>query len=354
MDENKDFCFVIMPTGEDFDQIYEYAVEKAVQGHNMECILVHNIPGQGNIIAEITDRIYNAKLVIADLTNNTPEILYELGLTHGLLNNVIMITQNSDDLPFDLNNYRVIQYSTRVGGDRELKEKINSSIEKLSEWIDKSNPIRTYLPAAKLPVTVEKYNEIKAEMDRAKNEVIALKQEEDNFRKTKNELTQKAKELDDTKKALTTTQKELFNLVQADEELKKTGIELSNTTRELNNLEQKIEAVQIERDEQSETLKIKDGALKHCEQKVDEYKEQVKEIQKLRDENNKLQAIKDFAEQFFQNAIDSEFKDMEVGKAIDSFKNEMENKGEVVINFPSPKNRQKTTQRNRVKFIKIN
>ncbi|MDM8515088.1 pentapeptide repeat-containing protein [Desulfobacterales bacterium HSG16] len=302
MEEKKNFCFVIMPTGKGFDEIYKYAVKEAVRKYDMECILVHNIPGQGNIIAEIIERIYNAKLVIADLTNNTSEILYELGLTHGLLNNVIMITQNYEDLPFDLKNYRVIQYSTDVGCDRELKEKINSSIEKLSEWIDKSNPVKTYLPKSKIPIAAEKYSEIKAKLDQA----------EDNFKRTENKLAQKAKELDDTKNEMAKTQKKLSSLLQAEEKLKKTGIELSNTIQEFNDVKQKFDAAKRTIDERSEALQDKNGEIKHYEQKNERYIQQAKEIQELQDKNDQLQEIRNFSEKFFRKILRDNVKNLTI------------------------------------------
>lgn len=54
-------------------------------------------------------------LVVADMTDLNPNVMYEVGLVHGMNTPIIMITQDVEGLPFDLRSYRALDYSPVVG-----------------------------------------------------------------------------------------------------------------------------------------------------------------------------------------------------------------------------------------------
>lgn len=64
------------------------------------------------IIKDIWAAINNAKVIIAELTTRNPNVMYELGLSHALNKPVVMISQSTDDIPFDLRSLRCILYDT--------------------------------------------------------------------------------------------------------------------------------------------------------------------------------------------------------------------------------------------------
>ena len=51
-----------------------------------------------------------AKVLVAELTTKNPNVFYELGLAHALEKPVVLVTSNTDDVPFDLRHIRVILY----------------------------------------------------------------------------------------------------------------------------------------------------------------------------------------------------------------------------------------------------
>jgi len=182
---SNEICFVIMPSDDKlFNTMYDLAIKPAVESGNMECIRVDKIPGGGNITGDIVEHIHKAGVVIADLTAGKPEILYELGLAHGLLNNVIMLTQNIDELPFDLKNYRVIEYHTGLGGDKVLKEEIIKSIETLDNWSEKSNPVKTFLPPDIRSAPASGHTAVRQELETSQAELDHTKKELSELRLT--------------------------------------------------------------------------------------------------------------------------------------------------------------------------
>jgi hypothetical protein len=66
--------------------------------------------------------ILSAKVIIADITGRNPNVFYELGVAIG--KDVIIITQNLDDIPFDINRYRCIQYEDNADGYDKLESEL--------------------------------------------------------------------------------------------------------------------------------------------------------------------------------------------------------------------------------------
>jgi nucleoside 2-deoxyribosyltransferase len=61
---------------------------------------------------EITDAIERADLVIADVSEQNPSVMYELGYSHALRKQTILLlsTEKSGNVPFDLAGYQMLTY----------------------------------------------------------------------------------------------------------------------------------------------------------------------------------------------------------------------------------------------------
>lgn len=105
-------AFIIMPFGEGFDEIYALFISVALIEAGYEVLRADDIRSQQNILKDIVASIANSDLIVADLTGANPNVYYEVGLAHAFRKQVILMTQEIDDLPFDLRSYRVISYST--------------------------------------------------------------------------------------------------------------------------------------------------------------------------------------------------------------------------------------------------
>jgi len=53
---------------------------------------------------------------LCDCTGRNPNVFYEAGIAHTLGREVILITQNEQDIPFDLRHRRYIRYLDNVEG----------------------------------------------------------------------------------------------------------------------------------------------------------------------------------------------------------------------------------------------
>lgn len=141
-------CFVITPIGPNgspirrkIDGVIECAIRPALE-NKYEVIVSHEEKNSGSIKSNIIKNIYECDLVIANLTTQNPNVMYEVALRHAVAKPIIHITENLDDLHFDINDHRTIEYRDDMKGVIELREQIISllsSIENSNERI--SNPI---------------------------------------------------------------------------------------------------------------------------------------------------------------------------------------------------------------------
>ncbi|MBI5694367.1 MAG: hypothetical protein HZC51_01315 [Nitrospirae bacterium] len=117
-------AFVIMPFDNEFTKIYTDLIKPALEGAGYIVTRADSPIDQQNILHDIVHGIADSDLVVAELTSQNPNVLYELGLAHGLKRPTVLIAQSMEDVPFDLRTYRVIVYSTRFDEIVELTSKL--------------------------------------------------------------------------------------------------------------------------------------------------------------------------------------------------------------------------------------
>lgn len=124
--------FVIMPFSGDLKPIYELVIKPFITDIlKMECLRADEIYSDRTVMQDIWENIQRAEIVLADLTDRNPNVMYELGFCHVLWKKTILITQKIDDVPFDLKGYRLIPYEPSIGGAERLKEGLKLTIEAL-------------------------------------------------------------------------------------------------------------------------------------------------------------------------------------------------------------------------------
>ena len=130
----KDSVFVIMPFTQDWsNDVWEQVIKPAVREIGMTPIRADDLYGQ-KIMEDVWQSILKAAIIICDTTGRNPNVFYELGIAHTLGKKVLLLTQNIDDIPFDLQAFRHIEYKVTLSGGNHLKEKIKAHIkESLSD-----------------------------------------------------------------------------------------------------------------------------------------------------------------------------------------------------------------------------
>lgn len=118
---------VMMPFDPSFDVVYE-TIERAVQDVGMECIRVDNIWEHDHVMGDVLSLLWRARVVVADLTGRNPNVFYETGLAHALPRRTILITQNADDVPFDLRSIRYLSYGLSSAARKALQAQLSERL----------------------------------------------------------------------------------------------------------------------------------------------------------------------------------------------------------------------------------
>ncbi len=120
--------FMLMPFTPELKPIYDDHIKKVAEKLNLSIARADNFFSQNAIMQEIWSAIAQASILIADCTNKNPNVFYEIGLAHALEKPVILITQNPDDVPFDLRHRRYIYYTYTPPGMEKFENNLSSTI----------------------------------------------------------------------------------------------------------------------------------------------------------------------------------------------------------------------------------
>jgi hypothetical protein len=125
-------CFVIMGFGikTDFatgrklnlNKSYKLLIKPVVESKGLKCIRADEILHSGSIDYQMYKELYNADLVIADLSTANVNAFYELGIRHALRKRcTIVISEDKYSYPFDLNHIKITSY-THLGEALDYEE----------------------------------------------------------------------------------------------------------------------------------------------------------------------------------------------------------------------------------------
>lgn len=120
--------FVIMPFAEDFTAVHTDVVKPVGEELGLVVKRGDDFFANNYIMDEVWFGIYYAKLVVADCTGRNPNVFYELGIAHTLGKPAILLTQNVDDIPFDVAGRRFIEYQDKLSSLREMKTQLRTAI----------------------------------------------------------------------------------------------------------------------------------------------------------------------------------------------------------------------------------
>ena len=148
-----DSIFVMIPYTNVFFEIYEKAIKPAIEENGFKSVIGSDQNFTGPVIDEIQEQIKKAKLCIADLSKNNPNVMYEVALAHSYNKQVILLTQDKQEtVPFDIRHHRLIEYSiTDNNFTISLKGRIKSTINSRREEAP-VNLLKLMLVPSSIPV----------------------------------------------------------------------------------------------------------------------------------------------------------------------------------------------------------
>lgn len=133
-------CFVIMPFSTTSDQHSERywitffnIIKNIMERNGYSC--TRSEVGPYKLFSNIVKNIENSDVVIAVLTDFNSNVWYELGIRHTLKAGTVMLLQEDQHVPFDVNDFGIIFYEDSIGLEQHLKESIENYLRKLNDSV---------------------------------------------------------------------------------------------------------------------------------------------------------------------------------------------------------------------------
>jgi guanylate kinase len=125
-------CFVIMPFKEEMKPIYTDYIQKICKKLKIKVTRADQIFTSNALMDDINKSVLEASIIIADLTSNNPNVLYELGICHALGKTVILITQE-ENAPTDIFHIKRIPYKFTPPGMKKFESDLTETLKNFIE-----------------------------------------------------------------------------------------------------------------------------------------------------------------------------------------------------------------------------
>lgn len=170
-------CFVVMPYGKrdvegvevDFDAIFDGYLSPAVEAAGFEIVRSDREVASGIIMPRVFASLYNADLVIADLTYQNPNVYYELGVRHALKPRGTLLLRRTGgdfavrplpearrgataDTAFDIKGVTTLSYELTTAALPAAIEALRSQIERVASAVNTDSPAFLYLEGLRVSV----------------------------------------------------------------------------------------------------------------------------------------------------------------------------------------------------------
>lgn len=117
-----DLVFVIIAFRDDMEPIFE-GIRDAGESLGLTVKRVKDVQGDFRITDKVIQMINSARLVVADLSHERPNVYFELGYARGLGKTVITIARESTSIHFDVKDWTYISYIDSRTLERDLKKR---------------------------------------------------------------------------------------------------------------------------------------------------------------------------------------------------------------------------------------
>jgi hypothetical protein len=118
----------MMPFDAAFNAVYD-SIRQACDNVGLRCRRADDIWENAAIIQDVVALIDRSRIVVCDCTGRNPNVFYEAGIAHTLGREVILITQNEYDIPFDLRHLRYVRYLNNTEGRAALTQALQARMQ---------------------------------------------------------------------------------------------------------------------------------------------------------------------------------------------------------------------------------
>jgi hypothetical protein len=122
-------AFVVMQFSRPYNELYAEVIKPICNDLRVRAFRADETYGPGFIIADIIRHIYDAHLVVAEITPSNPNVYYEVGYAHAMNKPTILIAEKGTDLPFDVSPFRTLFYENTIEGKTRFEKGFRNHLE---------------------------------------------------------------------------------------------------------------------------------------------------------------------------------------------------------------------------------
>jgi hypothetical protein len=121
-------AFVVMAFSQENEDVYILGIREVAERMNFVVERADSVEHNEDIVDIIRDKIRRCDVVIADTTGRNPNVLYEVGLAHGMQKATILIARKGEKIPFDIQAINHILYDSIVDLRDRLEKRIRATV----------------------------------------------------------------------------------------------------------------------------------------------------------------------------------------------------------------------------------
>lgn len=141
-------CFIITPIGAPnsstrraAEGLINSVIKPILQEYGYEVFVAHEIATPGSITRQVIQHVIEDDLVIANLSELNPNVMYELAIRHCTKKPVITLADTVTKLPFDIADQRTIFFTDDMRGVVDLIPSLKSALDEIATPNYVDNPV---------------------------------------------------------------------------------------------------------------------------------------------------------------------------------------------------------------------
>lgn len=128
----EDLVFVLTPFSPEYEAHYQ-AIRGACTDLDLRCVRGDEEFISGSILTHILQLISKARFIVANLDGRNPNVFYELGISHAMGKDVLLVAKGVETVPFDLRVHRFLVWESH----QQLRHLVKEALQGLSKAVQR-------------------------------------------------------------------------------------------------------------------------------------------------------------------------------------------------------------------------